>query len=134
VAPRLKLIANVFTPINDQLASFIDYSAFSTTKRWTSATAKPTHLATATHATIVASALVIRPLASVTSRAVRNEQNNNNNNVNVSHLYKEIIINRFVSVSKLYYVYSFTINISNVTYNPYKSHCKNTQPNINNLF
>merc|ERR1739838_44893 len=41
---------------------------------WISATAKPTHLATATHATIVASALVIRPLASVTSRAVRNKQ------------------------------------------------------------
>merc|ERR1739838_1144125 len=74
-------IANVFTPNNDQLASFIDYSAFSTTKRRTSATAKPTRLATATHATIVASALVIRPLASVTSRVARNEQNNNNNNI-----------------------------------------------------
>merc|ERR1739838_168781 len=48
---------------------------------WIPATAKPTHLATATHATIVASALVIRPLASVTSRVARNEQNNNNNNI-----------------------------------------------------
>merc|ERR1739838_1190262 len=54
---------------------------------------KPTHLATATHATIVASALVIRPLASVTSRAARNEQNNNINNVNVSYLF---FVNRFV--------------------------------------
>merc|ERR1739838_990715 len=44
---------------------------------WIPATAKQTHLATATHATIVASAL-----ASVTSRAARNEQNNNNNNNN----------------------------------------------------
>merc|ERR1739838_433261 len=49
---------------------------------WIPATAKQTHLATVTHATIVASALVIRPLASVTSRAVRNERNNNNNNNN----------------------------------------------------
>merc|ERR1739838_1051420 len=53
---------------------------------WIPATAKPTHLATATHATIVASALVIRPLASVTSRAVRNERikYNNNNIFNVN--------------------------------------------------
>merc|ERR1739838_115389 len=49
---------------------------------WIPATAKQTHLATVTHATIVASALAIRPLASVTSRAARNEQNNNNNNNN----------------------------------------------------
>merc|ERR1739838_236293 len=53
---------------------------------WIPATAKQTHLATATHATIVASALAIRPLAIVTSRAVRNERNkyNNNNIFNVN--------------------------------------------------
>merc|ERR1739838_265209 len=52
---------------------------------WIPATAKPTHLASVTHATIVASALAIRPLASVTSRAARNKQNNsNNNNVNMN--------------------------------------------------
>merc|ERR1739838_321792 len=102
---------------------------------WIPATAKQTHLATVTHATIVASALVIRPLASVTSRAARNEQNNSdNNNVNVSHLYEEIIINRFVFVSRLYYVYSFRLNNIIVIYKPYKSHFKNSQPNINNLF
>merc|ERR1739838_727637 len=50
---------------------------------WIPATAKPTHLATVTHATIVASALAIRPLANATSRAARNEQHNsNNNNIN----------------------------------------------------
>merc|ERR1739838_356147 len=61
---------------------------------WTPATAKPTHLATATHATIVASALAIRPLASVASLAVRNERNNSNMNMNpdtfwIRFLYKE---------------------------------------------
>merc|ERR1739838_1032093 len=50
---------------------------------WIPATAKLTHLATVIHATIVASALAIRPLASATSRAARNEQHNsNNNNIN----------------------------------------------------
>jgi len=64
---------------------------------------QPTHLATATHATIVASALAIRLLASVTNRAVRNERNNSisNNNVNVSYLCEEIIINRVVFCFKI---------------------------------
>ena len=83
---------------------------------------QPTHLATATHATIVAIALAIRLFASVTDLAVRNERNNssNNNNVNVSYLCEEIIVNCVVFVSRLTYVYSFKVNNSIVTYNPYR--------------
>merc|ERR1739838_447085 len=74
-------------------------SRHQTSTLWIPATAKQTHLATATHATIVASALVIRPLASVTSRAAQNEQNNNNNsnnNFNVNMNPKQFWIRFFV--------------------------------------
>merc|ERR1739838_787571 len=92
-------IANVFKPLNDQLAFFIDYFAFSTTKRCLSATAKPTHLATATHATIVVNALAIHPLASVTDLAVRNERNSSSNNNNVKTLGPTTFISRFLQES-----------------------------------
>merc|ERR1739838_608059 len=67
---------------------------------WIPATAKPTHLATATHATIVASALVIRPLASVTSRAARSEQNNLDQPRSSAISYKKIF--RFPGTPTIY--------------------------------
>merc|ERR1739838_348355 len=81
-------------PSNGYKLLALTTSLHQTSTLWIPATAKPTHLATATHATIVASALAIRPLASVTSRAVRNERDNSNMNMNpdtfwIRFLYKE---------------------------------------------
>merc|ERR1739838_1074120 len=98
-------------PSNGYKLLALTTSPHQTSTLWTPATAKPTHLATATHATIVASALVIRLLASVTNLAVRNEWNNGYNNNNSNNNSNNVDMNPETFWIRLLYKENLTMSL-----------------------